>query len=316
MKMDLPDNMQMPAASPEIFQQLGTLTRQLHDTLNVLGVLPDLKHTVDDLPDARSRLTYIATKTADAAEKVLNLVDKAKADQEHIATETRRLAQLIVADPVKVKAAQAQFAAAVGTPDDVWLDTYQVIVMAAAYGCRHAIPAMLERGGGAIVNMSSGVWMGGGNDMAGRRYPTIDRSVASPPVTDADPAQPFVLGGRLRFRVSPVAILGVQQLDHVVAVEIPRDLPIQRVFADAGQRTLIPRPGREDHFDLKDRLRQLHGDLEREGVAPRRVQPGPIAKPRTSRCFSTSAVGASSSRIGKLIPMEPARSGASPRVAR
>ena len=109
MKMDLPDNMQMPAASPEIFQQLGTLTRQLHDTLNVLGVLPDLKSTVDNLPDARSRLTYIATKTADAAEKVLNLVDKAKADQEHIAAETRKLATLITADPVKAVASGAVF---------------------------------------------------------------------------------------------------------------------------------------------------------------------------------------------------------------
>jgi NAD(P)-dependent dehydrogenase (short-subunit alcohol dehydrogenase family) len=45
---------------------------------------------------------------------------------------------------------------AVGTPDSVWLDTFQVIVMAAAYGCRHAIPVMLETGGGAIVNTSSG----------------------------------------------------------------------------------------------------------------------------------------------------------------
>lgn len=107
MKMDLPDNMQMPAASPEIFQQLGTLTRQLHDTLNMLGVLPGLKSTVDDLPDARSRLSYIATKTADAAEKVLNLVDTAKADQEHIASETRKLAALIVADPVKAVASGA-----------------------------------------------------------------------------------------------------------------------------------------------------------------------------------------------------------------
>lgn len=107
MKMDLPDDMQMPAASPEIFQQLGTLTRQLHDTLNMLGVLPGLKNTVDDLPDARSRLTYIATKTAEAAEKVLNLVDKAKEDQEHIVSETRRIAKLIVADPVKAVASGA-----------------------------------------------------------------------------------------------------------------------------------------------------------------------------------------------------------------
>ena len=107
MKVDLPDNMAMPAASPEIFQQLGTLTRQLHDTLNMLGVLPGLKSNVNDLPDARSRLSYIATKTANAAETVLNLVDTAKADQEHIASETRRLASLITADPVKAVASGA-----------------------------------------------------------------------------------------------------------------------------------------------------------------------------------------------------------------
>ncbi len=109
MSIDLPDNMQMPAASPEIFQQLGQLTRQLHDTMNMLGVLPDLKNHVDNLPDARSRLNYIATKTADAAEKVLNLVDTAKADQEHIATETRKLAALITADPVKAVASGAVY---------------------------------------------------------------------------------------------------------------------------------------------------------------------------------------------------------------
>jgi chemotaxis protein CheZ len=107
MKVDLPENMAMPATSPEIFLQLGTLTRQLHDTLNMLGVLPGLKNTVDDLPDARIRLSYIATKTANAAEKVLNLVDTAKADQEHIAEETRKLASLITADPVKAVASGA-----------------------------------------------------------------------------------------------------------------------------------------------------------------------------------------------------------------
>lgn len=108
-KIDLPDNMSTQATPPELFQQLGTLTRQLHDTLNMLGVLPNLKYTVDGLPDARSRLNYIATKTADAAEKVLNLVDTAKADQQHIAEETRRLADLITADPVKAVASGAVF---------------------------------------------------------------------------------------------------------------------------------------------------------------------------------------------------------------
>lgn len=107
MKMDdLPES-PLPAASPEIYHQLGSLTRQLHDTLNQLGVMPKLRDNVEDLPDARSRLNYIATKTAQAAEKVLNLVDKAKADHEHIASETRRIAAAIVADPVKAVASGA-----------------------------------------------------------------------------------------------------------------------------------------------------------------------------------------------------------------
>ncbi len=107
MKMDELPPMTMPAASPEIFHQLGLLTRQLHDTMNMLGVLPKLKDTVENIPDARTRLSYIATKTAEAADKVLNLVDQAKADQDHIAAETRRLAELIVRDPVKAVATGA-----------------------------------------------------------------------------------------------------------------------------------------------------------------------------------------------------------------
>ena len=55
-------------ASPEVFQQLGLITRQLHDTLSQLGVMPRLQEAANGLPDARSRLTYIAQKTGDAAD--------------------------------------------------------------------------------------------------------------------------------------------------------------------------------------------------------------------------------------------------------
>jgi chemotaxis protein CheZ len=74
-----------PAASPQVFQQLGQITRQLHDTLSQLGVMPKLQQSAVDLPDARSRLTYIARKTGEAADKVLTAVDLAKADQAFIA---------------------------------------------------------------------------------------------------------------------------------------------------------------------------------------------------------------------------------------
>jgi chemotaxis protein CheZ len=110
MKMDDFDTLapQMAAgASPEVFQQLGQITRQLHDTLTQLGVMPRLQAAADGLPDARSRLSYIAQKTGDAANKVLNSVDSAKAEHQRIGDETRRIAAAIVADPVKAVASGA-----------------------------------------------------------------------------------------------------------------------------------------------------------------------------------------------------------------
>jgi chemotaxis protein CheZ len=107
MTMDTPHALapHAPAgASPEVFQQLGLITRQLHDTLSQLGVMPRLQEAANGLPDARSRLTYIAQKTGDAANKVLNLVDLAKAEHQSISAQTRAMAAAIVADPVKAVA--------------------------------------------------------------------------------------------------------------------------------------------------------------------------------------------------------------------
>lgn len=102
-----PEDTQVLAAAEnqgDIYHKLGALTRQLHDTLSRLGVIPALQNSFESLPDAKSRLTYIATKTGEAAEKVLNLVDQAKVEHAHISSETRRIADAIVADPVKAVA--------------------------------------------------------------------------------------------------------------------------------------------------------------------------------------------------------------------
>ena len=110
MKLDSQDTLapRLPAgASPEVFQQLGLITRQLHDTMTQLGVMPRLQHAADGLPDARSRLTYIAQKTGEAANRVLNLVDMAKAEHQGISAQTRAIAAAIVADPVKAVATGA-----------------------------------------------------------------------------------------------------------------------------------------------------------------------------------------------------------------
>ena len=112
MKMeDLACLLQEPAAqaSPEVFQQLGAITRLLHDTMQQLGVMPKLQVAADGIPDARSRLSYIASKTAAAAEKVLNSVEQAKAEHAAIAEQTRQLGAALLADPVKAVASGAVF---------------------------------------------------------------------------------------------------------------------------------------------------------------------------------------------------------------
>lgn len=88
------------ASTTDVHHKIGLLTRQLHDSLSGLGLTEKVQNWVGEIPDAKSRLTYIARLTGEAAEKVLNQVDQAKNQQDHIAAATRRMAALIVKDPV------------------------------------------------------------------------------------------------------------------------------------------------------------------------------------------------------------------------
>ena len=89
-----------PDGSPAVHHKIGQLTRQLHDALHELGYAEKLQGTAGELPDAKSRLSYIARLTGEAAEKVLNRVDQAKSQHDHIAAQTRHMIALLVADPV------------------------------------------------------------------------------------------------------------------------------------------------------------------------------------------------------------------------
>ena len=97
---DIPDNSQPPA---DVHHKIGLLTRQLHDSLNELGYADKLRGSMGELPDAQSRLSYIARLTGEAAEKVLNRVEQAKAQHDYIAAETRRVVTSLVKDPVAAR---------------------------------------------------------------------------------------------------------------------------------------------------------------------------------------------------------------------
>ncbi len=80
---------QLPAEG--VYHRIGQLTRTLHDALRELGYDKDLMATREHLPDARDRLAYIARVTGEAAEKVLNAVDRARTVQQQLAQRAQSL---------------------------------------------------------------------------------------------------------------------------------------------------------------------------------------------------------------------------------
>ena len=67
--MAAPDTPALDAspAAMDVHQQIGALTRQLHDSLNGLGLTAKVQNWASELPDAKSRLSYIARLTGEAA---------------------------------------------------------------------------------------------------------------------------------------------------------------------------------------------------------------------------------------------------------
>lgn len=68
----------------KVFQRVGTMARQLHDTLCELGYDKLVEETVSALPDAKDRLAYIANLTEQAACRVLNATDIANPLQDDL----------------------------------------------------------------------------------------------------------------------------------------------------------------------------------------------------------------------------------------
>lgn len=89
-----------------LYRELGQITRQLHDSLSQLGVMPRLQEAAQGLPDARSRLNYVAERTAQAAHRVLDSVDSAKAAHQALSKQSKDwLARLSAPDAAPVSAA-------------------------------------------------------------------------------------------------------------------------------------------------------------------------------------------------------------------
>lgn len=75
-----------------VFEQVGQMTRSLHNMLRELGYDKALAKVAQELPDNRDRLNYIAAMTAQAAEKTLNAAETAQPIQAKLAVNAKDLA--------------------------------------------------------------------------------------------------------------------------------------------------------------------------------------------------------------------------------
>lgn len=72
----------------ELFDSIGKLTRQLHDSLQDFLEDPRLvKLTADELPDAQSRLEYVIQRTEEAANRTMDAVESSLPLVEEMATD-------------------------------------------------------------------------------------------------------------------------------------------------------------------------------------------------------------------------------------
>jgi chemotaxis protein CheZ len=80
-----------PPAPEQVFQRIGSLTRNLHDALRELGYDKEVENAVGALPDARDRLNYIADLTGKAAERALAAVEQGQQHQNALEEQAQRL---------------------------------------------------------------------------------------------------------------------------------------------------------------------------------------------------------------------------------
>ena len=77
----------------KVIDQIGQLTRNLHDSLRELGYDKRLQAIASEVPEAQDKLSYIATKTEQAAERTLNATEIAMPIQEKISADAVHLSE-------------------------------------------------------------------------------------------------------------------------------------------------------------------------------------------------------------------------------
>ena len=76
----------------KVISQIGHLTRKLHDAMRELGYDRLIQKAAEAIPDARDRLSYVATMTEQAVVRSLNAIEAAKPIQDRLGIDASALA--------------------------------------------------------------------------------------------------------------------------------------------------------------------------------------------------------------------------------
>lgn len=77
----------------EVFDQIGHLTRTLHNSLRELGYDTRLKAITSEVPETQDRLSYVAKKSEQAAERVLTATEVAMPIQDKLSSDAIHLSK-------------------------------------------------------------------------------------------------------------------------------------------------------------------------------------------------------------------------------
>lgn len=83
----------LPDGSEEVVGRIGNLVRTLRESMKALGLDRAVEKAAEVIPDARGRLSYIATMTEEAAERTLNAVDRAQPVQDDLEKRSKQLSE-------------------------------------------------------------------------------------------------------------------------------------------------------------------------------------------------------------------------------
>ncbi|MGM0537391.1 MAG: protein phosphatase CheZ [Pseudomonadota bacterium] len=91
MSNEMPSQDLPQESSDELVLRIGQLTRMLRESMRELGLDKEIERAAEAIPDARDRLSYVATMTEQAAERALNAIDRAQPLQDDLSERAEAL---------------------------------------------------------------------------------------------------------------------------------------------------------------------------------------------------------------------------------